>query len=269
MVHRSPFPGPTPADVADQAAEHLEFVIRNEVPDSIAAVLMEPIGGTSGAYPPPPGYLERVRELCDEYDVLLIADEVITGFGRCGEWFGMQTEGVEPDMLTFAKAATSAYVPLSGVLVREEMASWIREEGTHLGQTFAGHPVACAAALAALEEYRGGLIESVRRLEPVLESALVDLADRHGVIGDVRGRGLLWAVEFTDPETDEPFVHPWVSDAANPVDDVIATAEANGLLIGSGRPNVQVILAPPFCVDPDEIELAVERLEAGIEAAFE
>lgn len=268
LGYHSPFPAETPEELGSEAADHLEFVIRNEGPDAIAGILTEIVGGTSGAYTGPPGYFPRVRELCDEYDILLIADEVITGFGRCGDWFAAQTEGVDPDLLTFAKGVTSAYAPLAGVLLRGDIAASLRTEGIDVGQTFAGHPVACAAGLAALDEYRNGLIDSVRSLEPVLESALTDLAERHAVIGDVRGRGLLWAIEFTDPDTGEPFVHPWVSDEENPVDEVIAAAEAAGLLIGSGRPNVQVILAPPFCIDRDDVETAVQRLETAIDQAF-
>ena len=269
LVHDSPFDGDTPEEIGRQAADHLEFVIRNEGPDSVAAVLTEPIGGTSGAYPPPPGYLQRVREICDEYDVLLIADEVITGFGRCGEWFGVDTESVQPDLITFAKGVTSAYAPLAGVIAREDIAARIREEGRDLGQTFAGHPVACAAGNAAMEAYADGLIENCRTLEPVMERSLRELADRHDEIAHVHGRGLLWGVEFADPETGEPFVDPRVDpDADNPVGEVRDVAEDHGVLFGSARPDTQVIISPPLCIDRDDVEAAVAALEAGIEATF-
>ncbi|MFC6768652.1 aminotransferase class III-fold pyridoxal phosphate-dependent enzyme, partial [Natrinema soli] len=143
MSHDSPFNADTPEELAEAAADHLEFVIRNEGPETIAGILTEPIAGTSGAYTAPPGYFERVRELCDEYEILLIVDEVITGFGRCGDWFGIQTEGVQPDVLTFAKGVTSAYAPLAGVLMRPEIAENVRSGGFDIGQTFGGHPVGC------------------------------------------------------------------------------------------------------------------------------
>lgn len=269
MAFRSPFEADSPAALAEQAADHLEFVIRNEGPDSIAAILMEPIAGTSGAFPLPPGYLERVRELCDEHDILLISDEVIAGFGRCGDWFGIQTENVDPDMITFAKAATSAYAPLAGVITSDAIGRWIRQEGTALGQTFAGHPVACAAGVAAMDEYGdGGLIERGRDAAPILERRLNELAASSEVVGDVRGRGLLWAVEFTDPATGEPFVDPRTDDADNPVEKVIEAAEARGVLLGGGRPTIQVIVAPPLVIEEADIDHGVTVLGEAIEASF-
>jgi taurine--2-oxoglutarate transaminase len=258
-----------PEDLAEKAANHLEWVIQNEDPDSIAAVLSEPIGGTSGAYPAPPGYFERVREICDEYDILFISDEVITGFGRCGDWFGIGTEDVEPDMITFAKGVTSAYVPLAGVITGDALGEHFREEGIEVGQTFAGHPVACAAGIAALDEYEDHLIENVRELAPRLESALRDLEEKYDVVGDVHGRGFHWGVEFRDPETGEPFVNPWVDgDADNPVAEMRSVAQDHGVLFGGGRPDIQAILSPPLCVDEEEIDHAVSVLDDAIEATF-
>ena len=268
MSYRSPFDAEDPAELAKQAGDHLEFVIRNEGPASIAALLTEPVAGTSGAYAAPPGYFQRVRELCDEYDILLIADEVITGFGRCGDWFGMQTEGVEPDMLTFAKAVTSAYAPLAGVLMRSEIASKVRTDGFPLGQTFGGHPVSCAAGVAAIETYADGLVDGVASLAPVLERELTELASKHAVVGDVRGRGLLWAVEFTDPSTGGPFFDTRTDEGNNPVADVLATARERGALFGSGRPAFQLIVAPPLCTTAAEIERATSILDEAIEATF-
>ena len=271
MAYRSPFEAGSPEALAELALDHLEFVIHNEGPDSIAALLMEPVAGTSGAYTAPPGYWPGVRELCDEHDILLIADEVITGFGRCGDWFGIQTEGVEPDMITFAKAATSAYAPLAGVLASPELSEWVREEGTDLGQTFAGHPVSCAAGVAALDQYGdgGGLIEHGRSVSPHLEERLRELGDAHEVVGDVRGRGHLWALEFTDPSTGEPFVHPWVSDDHNPVDDVVKAAGDAGVLVATGRPGFQLIIAPPLVVDEADVDEAVAALDDAIVATFD
>ncbi|WP_336362676.1 aminotransferase family protein [Halalkalicoccus salilacus] len=262
------FDGAEGEALARRATDHIEYVIRNEGPETVAAVLLEPVGGTSGAYPAPPGYFERVRELCEEYGLLLIADEVITGFGRCGEWFGIQTEGVEPDLLTFAKGVTSAYAPLAGVLVRNDIAADVRESGFDLGQTFGGHPVSCAAGLAALDVYADGLLENVRELEKQFEREMRSLAE-HDAVTDVRGRGFLWGVEFADPETGEPFVDPWVEpEADNPVRAVIAEASNRGTLIGAGRPATQVICAPPLCADPTAIEEGVDALSASIDAVF-
>ncbi|MFB6113551.1 MAG: aspartate aminotransferase family protein [Halodesulfurarchaeum sp.] len=259
-----------PDELARRAADHVEYVIRNEGPDSVAAILVEPLGGTSGAYPAPPGYFERLRDICDEYDVLLIADEVITGFGRVGEWFGIQSEGVTPDLLTFAKAVTSAYVPLAGVMVDEDVGQALTADSYDLGQTFGGHPVACAAGEAAMDVYRDDLIERGRDVAPYLESRLDSLADRFDVVDTVRGRGLLWSVVFADPETGDPFVHPWVDpEADNPVASVRSEAQDRGVLTGAGRPDDQIILAPPLCITEDEIDEAVETLAESIRSVFD
>lgn len=268
LAYGDAFDAESPDELAQQAADHLEFVIRNEDPDSIAALLTEPIGGTSGAFTAPPGYFERVRDICDKYNILLISDEVITGFGRCGDWFGIQTQGVDPDMVTFAKAATSAYVPLAGVIARAEIAEHVRDHGTELGQTFAGNPLACAAGRAALNEYRDGLIANVRSLEEYFADRLNDLK-RHDVVGDIRGRGFFWAIEFTDPETGEPFVDPRVEkDAANPVDDVLLEAQERGVLLGSGRPGTMICLAPPLMIGEGEIDHAIDVIDESISSVF-
>ncbi len=263
------FDGAEGETLTKRAADHLEFVIRNEGVDDVTAVLMEPIGGTSGAYTAPPGYFERVREICDEYDVYLISDEVITGFGRCGDWFGIGTEDVVPDMITFAKGVTSAYIPLAGVIVSESISETIRNQAHDVGQTFAGHPVACAAGQAAIAEYKHGLLDHSRDMTPLLEDALRDLASSHDVIEEIRGRGLHWSVVFADPETGEPFVHPWIeSDDDNPVATVRSVAQEHGALFGSGRPDTQIIVCPPLCVTPEEIDEAIGILDTAIEAVF-
>ncbi|MFB6082275.1 MAG: aspartate aminotransferase family protein [Halanaeroarchaeum sp.] len=263
-----PFSAETPEELAEQAADHLEWVIRNEGPDSIAALITEPVAGTSGAYPAPPGYFERVREITEEYDVLLVSDEVITGFGRVGDWFGIQTEGVEPDLITFAKGATSAYAPLAGVLVNGDLAAFLDNEGMPVGQTFAGHPVACAAGVAALEAYGDGLIENARDLEPQVADALADLEDEVDVVADVHGRGLLWGVEFADPETGEHLFDPRVDDGDNPVAAVRAAARDRGVLFGSARPDVQLIFSPPLTITAAEVDEAMGVLRESIDAVF-
>jgi len=262
----APFAADSQEELAQQAADHLEYVILNQGPDSIAALVTEVVAGSSGAFTPPPGYFHRVRELCDEYDILLIADEVITGFGRCGDWFGCQTEDLEPDMITFAKGVTSAYLPLGGVLVNGDIGDHLRAEGIDVGQTFAGNPIACAAGTAALAEYEE-LIGDVCRLAPTLEERLANL-EEHDVVGDVRGRGFLYGIEFVDPETSGPVFDPRVEDGPNPVKEVISEAGDRGVLVGPGRPPFQVMISPPFCIDEDDIETATAALDEAINAVF-
>ncbi|RQG88072.1 aspartate aminotransferase family protein [Natrarchaeobius halalkaliphilus] len=269
MSYRSPFDADTPEELAEKAADHVEFVIRNEGPDSVAAILMEPIAGASGAYTAPPGYFERLRELCDTYDILLIADEVITGFGRCGEWFGIQTENVEPDMITCAKGLTSAYAPLAGVMVSSEISEYLRDDGVPLGQTFGGHPVGCAAGLAAISEYENGLLENVRSVSPYLEERLRELEDAHDVVGNVRGRGFLWSLAFSKPGTEEPVVDPRTENTDNPVEAVADHAATDGdLLVWPGRPQTQIMVAPPFCLTRADVDQIHTALDGAIESVF-
>ncbi|MDZ7689479.1 MAG: aminotransferase class III-fold pyridoxal phosphate-dependent enzyme [Halobacteriales archaeon] len=262
----SPFDAETPEELAERAGDHLEYVVRNQGPDSIAGLVTEVVGGSSGAFTPPPGYFDRVREICDEHDILLIADEVITGFGRCGDWFACDTESLKPDMLTFAKGATSAYVPLAGVLVSDEIAEEVREKQPAIGQTFAGNPIGCAGGLAALEEY-DELIGNVRELEHHLRDG-VGALEQYDAVGDVRGRGFLWCAEFVDPETGEPLFDPRVEEGENPVKDVIHEARDRGVLVGSGRPGFQVMVAPPLCASKEEIDAGIDGLVSAVDAVF-
>lgn len=269
LSHRSPFNADTPEELAQLAADHVEFLIRNEGPDSVAAVITEVVAGTSGAYTAPPGYFQRLREICDTYDCLLIFDEVLTGFGRCGEWFAYQTEDVVPDILTFAKGVTGGYSPLAGVVVRPDIADQIRRDGFDIGQTWGGHPVSCAAGIAAMEEYESGLLENVRELEPALQNSLERLETNHSVVGDVRGRGFLWAVEFDKSGTEEPYFDHRIESGSDPTLEVLATAATeHGVLFGPGRPTFNLMVAPPFCISKSEIETAVNALDQSISSTF-
>jgi taurine--2-oxoglutarate transaminase len=262
-----PFDADSPEELAERSADHLEYVIKNQGPDSIAALITEVVGGSCGAYTAPPGYFDRVRELCDEYDILLVADEVITGFGRCGEMFGCETEDLEPDMISFAKGVTSAYAPLAGVMMNDELGRYLRDKEPGVGQTFAGSPIACAAGLAALEEYET-LIPNVRKLAPILESRLRELESSYDVVGQVRGRGFHWGVEFVDPQTGNPIFDPRVEDGHNPIHDLADAVEERGVMVGGGRPAFQVTLSPPFCIDEDDIHEAIDVMEASMDEVF-
>jgi taurine--2-oxoglutarate transaminase len=263
----APFDVDSPAALAERAADHIEYVILNHGPDDVAAVLTEVVAGSSGAFTAPPGYFDRVRAICDRYDVLLIVDEVITGFGRCGDWFGVDTEDLAPDLLTFAKGATSAYVPLAGVLASDAVTERVHAADPAIGQTFAGNPIGCAAGLGALEVYED-LIPRVRELAPHLREELSAL-QRFDVVGDVRGRGFLWGVEFVDPATGGPVFDPRVDEGDNPVTAVIHEARDRGVVVGSGRPGFQVMVAPPLCATAGELTAGVETLAAAVEAVFD
>jgi taurine--2-oxoglutarate transaminase len=230
--------------------------------------MTEVVAGSSGAFPAPPGYFERVREICDKYDILLIVDEVITGFGRCGEWFGIQTEEIEPDIITFAKGLTSSYIPLGGIMINSDLANHIDQEGLDIGHTFAGHPVGCAAGLAAIEVYEEGLIENVCSIEPQLKSRLTTISEQYDHVSTVRGRGLLWSIKFAEPQTEEPLVDPRITDEDNPLKQVLEYAADQGVLFGLGRPGTQIMIAPPFCINPKETDMAMDTLESAIDEVF-
>ena len=174
----------------------LERQLQLENPATVAAVVVEPVTGAAGGFPLPGDYLPRLRLLCDRYGILLIADEVITGFGRTGAWFGVDHERVIPDMMTLAKGLTSGYVPMGAVILREGLAAILEKRMLPLGSTYAAHPLACAAALACLHEYEAqGLIEHSARMGKILFEKLHELARRHPRVGDVRGKGLLACLE--------------------------------------------------------------------------
>jgi taurine--2-oxoglutarate transaminase len=237
----------------------LERQLQLENPGTVAAVVAEPVTGAAGGFPLPDGYLTRLRQLCDRYGILLIADEVITGFGRTGAWFGVDHEGVVPDLMTLAKGLTSGYVPMGAVLLREPLARQMETRMLPLGSTYAAHPLACAAALACLEEYEGrGLIAHARRMGDHLFERLRALADRHPCVGDVRGKGLLACLELVrDRATRAPLVPP-NTDSPLPL-QLRRRAWDEGLhLLARGS---LIVLAPPLIVEPGEIDEAVAMLD--------
>jgi taurine--2-oxoglutarate transaminase len=186
-----------PLDSADESLAYLDEVIRLEGPATIAAFILEPVTGTNGILIPPDGYLQGVRELCDRYGIVLIADEVMTGFGRTGEWFAVNHWGVVPDLITMAKGLTSSYVPLGAVGMRPQIAEHFTTNAFHTGLTYNSHPLGCAAALANLHVYREeGLIDNARRLGMVMAERHQALRRRHPSVGAVRNIGLFGVLEL-------------------------------------------------------------------------
>jgi taurine--2-oxoglutarate transaminase len=184
-------------ETAEDTLRYLEEVIRLEGPHTIAAFMLEPVTGTNGILVPPDGYLQGVRRLCDEFGILMIADEVMTGFGRTGRWFAVDHWGVVPDVLTMAKGLTSAYVPLGAVGMRRHIAEAFAERPFPGGLTYSSHPLACATALATLSVYEeDGLIDRARMTGRVMTGLLHDLAARHPCVGAVRAIGLFGIVEL-------------------------------------------------------------------------
>ena len=205
--YRSPFWSDSPEQESERALHHLEEVIKFEGPGTIGAILLESVVGTAGVLVPPPGYLEGLRALCDKYEIVWIADEVMSGFGRTGEWFAWQNWGAEPDLITFAKGSNSGYVPVGGVVISDAIASTFDERVFPGGLTYSGHPLAAASIVGAIDAMtEEGVVENAKRIgTDVLGPGLRDLAERHPVIGDVRGLGVFWALDLvTDRATKEP-----------------------------------------------------------------
>lgn len=193
-------------DTAEQALANVEEVIQLEGPQNIAAFILEPVTGTNGVLVPPDGYLQGVREICSRHGILLIADEIMSGFGRTGEWFAVDHWKVVPDLITMAKGLTSSYLPLGAVGLRHHIAAYFQDKVFYGGLTYNSHPMGCAAALATIRVYEeDGLIENARKMGQVLKQLLSELASRHSSVGAVRSIGLFGLAELVrNRKTREP-----------------------------------------------------------------
>jgi taurine---2-oxoglutarate transaminase len=242
-------------------ADYIEHMIRNE--SDVAAVLVEPIVGTNGVIVPPDEYMPKLRKICDEYGVLLIADEVMTGWGRTGEWFAMNHWGVVPDILVTAKGITSAYVPLGLCATSGKIAEYFQDHYFAHGHTYEAHPITLAPAVAAIHEMqRLGLVERARELAPYVEGKLNELKAKHVSVGDVRGMGLFWAVDLVkNRTTKEPFntYEDKVSGKALLVDQIAGKMLADGVTIQAWVSHF--VVAPPLIVTKDQIDLGIATLD--------
>jgi putrescine---pyruvate transaminase len=247
-------------------AETLEAKIEELGAERVAAVIVEPVFGSGGVIVPPPGYLRRLRAVCDRHGVLLIADEVITGFGRTGTWFGCDHEDVSPDVITFAKGVTSGYVPLGGAIVSDELWDELRDPGRRPGYlmhgfTHSGHPVACAVGLANVEAIaREGWLQRVREGSETLARLIAPLRD-HPEVGEVRQAGLMVGVELV---CDRESRQRWPVEVERGR-RAAAAARERGLLTRGLLDDI-LCLAPPFTISDELLERSVEILGESIEA---
>ena len=205
--YRSPFWSDSPEQESERALQHLEEVIKFEGPGTIGAILLESVVGTAGILVPPPGYLEGLRALCDKYEIVWIADEVMSGFGRTGEWFAWQNWAAEPDLIVFAKGSNSGYVPVGGVVISDTIASTFDERVFPGGLTYSGHPLAAASIVGSIDAMtEEGIVDNAKRIgNDVLGPGLRELQERHPVIGEARGLGVFWALDLvSDRATKEP-----------------------------------------------------------------
>ena len=263
--YRSPFYTTDPATETLRALQHVRATIAAEDPARVAAILVEPVIGSNGVIVPPPGYLAGLREICDEFGILLIFDEVMTGFGRTGAPFASQRFEVTPDIIVFAKGVTSAYAPLGGVLVREVLASRYDTVPLGSGHTYSGHPVSMAAALGAIAAYReGGYFQRGNLIERWLREKLGKLQAKYDVIGDVRGLGAFFCLEFVrDRATREPLI-AWQGSDPGPMPVLYRTLRENGIYT-FGRYNLMMV-APPLTIEEAELDEAMEGIEIALAA---
>ncbi|MGH7643153.1 MAG: aspartate aminotransferase family protein [Candidatus Dormibacteria bacterium] len=268
-LYRSSFGAKTEEEECRAALSHLREVIELEGPATIAAIFLETIVGTNGVLIPPPGYLAGVRSLCDEFEIVMVCDEVMVGFGRIGEWFAVDAWGVTPDLITFAKGVNSGYVPLGGVIVSENIWGSFADRVYPGGLTYSGHPLACAAGVASIRVFEEtNLLHQVRSLgREVAGPALLGLQQRHPSIGEVRGRGLFWAVELVrNRETREMLVPYNASGTAKePMVKLGAACRELGLWPFSHFNRIHV--APPLIISRAELEDGIGRLDQALGVA--
>ena len=268
-AYRSAFHADGETQESERALQHLTDVITLEGPDTIAAIILETVVGTNGILVPPPGYLAGVRALCDKYGIVFIADEVMSGFGRCGEWFAIDHWNVVPDLITFAKGVNSGYIPLGGVVINDAIADAFATTPYPGGLTYSGHVLACAAAVGSMESFvKEGTLEYVRRVgEDVVRPALEAIAGRHPSVGEVRGLGMFWAIELVrDPQTREPLVpfNAAGADAA-PMAELIGASKARGLFPFTHFNRMHVV--PPCNTTEDDLRHGLAIIDEVLDLA--
>jgi taurine--2-oxoglutarate transaminase len=266
FLYRSAFSATTEDEERDRALAHLEQVVALEGPGTIAAIMLESIPGTAGIMVPPPGYLEGVRALCDRHGIVLIADEVMAGFGRAGKWFAIEHAGVVPDLLTFAKGVNSGYVPLGGVAISDPIYRTFADRPYPGGLTYSGHPLACAAAVATIETMEDeGIVEQAAALgADVFEPGLRELAAKHEWIGEVRGTGVFWALELvSDRETREPLA-PYGGSSPQ-MAAIQAACSRRGLLPFANFNRIHLV--PPLTITADEVREGLDILDQALTEA--
>ncbi len=238
-----------------ECIKHVEEILAYEGPDRVAAIVMEGVTGSNGLIVPPDEYWPAIREICNKYGILLISDEVMSGWGRTGAWFAVDHWNVVPDMITTAKGLTSGYVPLGAVIVSESIANYFEDHMLWCGLTYSAHPLACAAGVATLKVYEDdGLIENARNLGKHLGEKLEQLKKSHPSVGDVRYIGLFSAIELVkNRQTKQPL---------EPLNELDANLKANGLYTYINRHIVFVV--PPLCINEAQLDEGLKIIDKAL-----
>jgi taurine--2-oxoglutarate transaminase len=257
--YRSAFHSTSDKQECERALEHLESVLMVEGPQTVAMIALETVVGTNGILVPPDGYLQGVRDLCTKHGIVMMCDEVMAGFGRCGEWFAVNKWNVTPDLICFAKGVNSGYLPLGGVVISQKIADTFKDRVFPGGLTYSGHPLACAAAVASINIFKEEkIVEHARMLgKDIIGPALEKIKAKHPSVGDVRGLGVFWAIELVkNRETREPLVPFNAAGAdAKPMLELVAACKERNLWPFTHFNRMHVV---PPCNTP------VEDVKAGL-----
>ena len=257
--YRSAFHSTSDKQECERALEHLESVLMVEGPQTVAMIALETVVGTNGILVPPGGYLQGVRDLCTKHGIVMMCDEVMAGFGRCGEWFAVNKWNVTPDLICFAKGVNSGYLPLGGVVISQKIADTFKDRVFPGGLTYSGHPLACAAAVASINIFKEEkIVEHARMLgKDIIGPALEKIKAKHPSVGDVRGLGVFWAIELVkNRETREPLVPFNAAGAdAKPMLELVAACKERNLWPFTHFNRMHVV---PPCNTP------VEDVKAGL-----
>ena len=268
-TYRSAFHSADDVEESRRALQHLEEVIMVEGAHTVAAIMLETVVGTNGILVPPPGYLQGVRELCDRTGIVMICDEVMSGFGRCGEWFAVDRWDVTPDLICFAKGVNSGYLPLGGVVISRGIADTFRDRPFPGGLTYSGHPLACASAVASINIFKEEkIVEHARHLgDDIIGPELEKLKAKHPSVGDVRGVGVFWAIELVrDRATRQPLVPFNAAGAdAKPMMDLVAACKERNLWPFTHFNRLHVV--PPLVITDQEMRDGIAIIDEALSVA--
>jgi len=260
-------PNISEVDFAQDYLNHLEEIICYEGPGNIAAILIEPVTGTNGIIIPPSGYLKGVRNLCDRYDILLIADEVMSGFGRTGKWFAVDHWQVEPDLITMAKGLTSGYAPLGAVAMKPEIAEYFNDRVYQGGLTYNSHPISLSAAIANIEVlHEDRLVERAAAMGPVFRRFLTDLGEKHPSVGEVRSIGLFGAIELVRNRGSKEPMTPY-NQSSPEMDKLRRYLLDHGVYLYTHWHTVLII--PPLIITEEQLEEGFNVLDSALEITDE
>ncbi|MFA5774089.1 MAG: aspartate aminotransferase family protein [Ilumatobacteraceae bacterium] len=268
-LYRSAFHSTTEAEECQRALQHLEDVLMVEGPQTIAMIGLETVVGTNGILVPPAGYLKGVRDICDRHGIVFMCDEVMAGFGRCGEWFAVDHWDVTPDLICFAKGVNSGYIPLGGVIISQKIADSFTNRAYPGGLTYSGHPLACASAVASINIFKEEkIVENARMIgNDVIRPALQKLKDKHPSVGEVRGLGVFWAIELVRNRTTRQPLVPFNAAGADakPMAELAAACKKLGLWPFTHFNRMHVV--PPCTISREEVEEGIAIIDEALAVA--